>query len=248
VSTGQGDRWQPDHRGLDTEEAKPNDHWQWGVCDHCQARHVAGKPKRKPSVCFTNGVWRPLHDEGGTGRADSGAVHPAVNSWYLCVIKSHLEQNPWSLTDHVDGVRRLRTAATSRPTVHAPGDMWAWRAMVMMMPGKENYWLIHPQLSGSPTSRHLEAIRRNGWRSENFAYQKLRYINGSLTCHKILQHGASGFTSHPKEGVLWIFIALKNPLPWPGLNRDPWVWWQAHNSSDLTEPLLTVKIFYNKVK
>jgi hypothetical protein len=29
---------------------------------------------------------------------------------------------------------------------------------------------------------------------------------------------ASGFTSHLKEGVLWIFIALKNPLPWPGLN------------------------------
>jgi hypothetical protein len=28
-----------------------------------------------------------------------------------------------------------------------------------------------------------------------------------LTCHKILWHGASGFTSHPKEGVLWIFIA-----------------------------------------
>jgi hypothetical protein len=27
-------------------------------------------------------------------------------------------------------------------------------------------------------------------------------------CHKILQHGTSGFTS-PKEGVLWIFIALK---------------------------------------
>jgi hypothetical protein len=30
--------------------------------------------------------------------------------------------------------------------------------------------------------------------------------------------GPSRFTSHPKEGVLRIFIALKNPSPRPGLN------------------------------
>jgi hypothetical protein len=30
----------------------------------------------------------------------------------------------------------------------------------------------------------------------------------SLTCRKILPHGADGFTSTPKEGVLRIFIAL----------------------------------------
>jgi hypothetical protein len=28
--------------------------------------------------------------------------------------------------------------------------------------------------------------------------------------------GPSRFTPHPKEGVLRIFIALKNPSPWPG--------------------------------
>jgi hypothetical protein len=37
------------------------------------------------------------------------------------------------------------------------------------------------------------------------------YLKGSLTCHKILQHGADGFISPPKEVMLWIFIALKNP-------------------------------------
>jgi hypothetical protein len=41
-----------------------------------------------------------------------------------------------------------------------------------------------------------------------------------FTCRKILRHGASGSTYPLKENVLWIFIALKNPLPWPGLN--PW--------------------------
>jgi hypothetical protein len=30
---------------------------------------------------------------------------------------------------------------------------------------------------------------------------------------QILLHWADGFTSRPKEGVLRIFIALKNPLP-----------------------------------
>jgi hypothetical protein len=34
----------------------------------------------------------------------------------------------------------------------------------------------------------------------------------SLTCRKILQ-SANGFSSPPKEGVLRIFIALKNPSP-----------------------------------
>jgi hypothetical protein len=39
----------------------------------------------------------------------------------------------------------------------------------------------------------------------------LSYLKGSLTCYKILRHGTDSFTSSPKEVVLWIFIALKNP-------------------------------------
>jgi hypothetical protein len=40
----------------------------------------------------------------------------------------------------------------------------------------------------------------------------LSYLNGSLTCHKILWHGANGFTSPLKEVVLRTFTGLKNPL------------------------------------
>jgi hypothetical protein len=64
-----------------------------------------------------------------------------------------------------------------------------------------------PELSGNATSSHLGASRRNG-RSENFAYQYLKYVKG-LTCCKLLRNGISGFTSPPKKGVLRIFIALK---------------------------------------
>jgi hypothetical protein len=53
-------------------------------------------------------------------------------------------------------------------------------------------------------------------------HQYLRYVNRSLTCHKILWHGVYGFTSPPKESVLQIFIALrKYPLPWLRLSLQP---------------------------
>jgi hypothetical protein len=42
-------------------------------------------------------------------------------------------------------------------------------------------------------------------------------MQGPLTCPNILQHEADGFTSSPKEGMLWIFITLKNPSPQLGL-------------------------------
>jgi hypothetical protein len=35
------------------------------------------------------------------------------------------------------------------------------------------------------------------------------------TCRKVLLHVSSGFTSHQNEGVLRIFIAIKNPSPRP---------------------------------
>jgi hypothetical protein len=43
----------------------------------------------------------------------------------------------------------------------------------------------------------------------------LIHLKGYLTFRKILRHGTSAFTSHPKEGVLRIFIAIKNPSPRP---------------------------------
>jgi hypothetical protein len=38
----------------------------------------------------------------------------------------------------------------------------------------------------------------------------LSYVKGSLSCRKILRHGADGRTFPPKKALLWIFIALKN--------------------------------------
>jgi hypothetical protein len=49
--------------------------------------------------------------------------------------------------------------------------------------------------------------------NENLVYPSPWDFKRFFTCRKILRHGTSGFTSDPKEGVLRIFVALKNPLP-----------------------------------
>jgi hypothetical protein len=115
-----------------------------------------------------------------------------------------------------DGVRLcLRTAATNGPVVHPQCDVWAWTAMVMMPNSSTRaFWQFYQQ-------RSLGASRRNG-RSANFAYQYLKYLKGPLTCRKVLRHGTSGFTSHPKEDVLRICIASKNLSFRPGIEpRSP---------------------------
>jgi hypothetical protein len=99
-------------------------------------------------------------------------------------------------------------------------DMSAWRAMTMLLGGK-NSWLVHQSSLAVLQAETSRANRRNGRRSENFAYQYLKYLKGSLTCRKMLRHGTSGFISHPKEGVLLIFIAIKNPSPRSRLNPRP---------------------------
>jgi hypothetical protein len=50
------------------------------------------------------------------------------------------------------------------------------------------------ELSGNPTSRDIWKRVGGMYEGENFACQYLRYVNGFLTCRKILRHGV------PSEG------------------------------------------------
>jgi hypothetical protein len=63
-----------------------------------------------------------------------------------------------------------------------------------------HYHNLGPQLGASLLTRHI------GWKQK----KKVK--------KKFLRHGADSFTFPPKEGVLRIFIALKNPSPSAGLN------------------------------
>jgi hypothetical protein len=75
----------------------------------------------------------------------------------------------------------------------------------------EKLLIYPPQFSDNPTSK----VGGNGKGNYEFCLMKYLFhaLKGFLTCSNILKHGANDFTSPLKEGVLWIFIALKNPSP-----------------------------------
>jgi hypothetical protein len=56
--------------------------------------------------------------------------------------------------------------------------------------------------------------------AEIFLSVPLSYLTGSLTCRKILRHGANNYISHPKEVVLRILLPLKIHHSWPDLNAQ----------------------------
>jgi hypothetical protein len=66
--------------------------------------------------------------------------------------------------------------------------------------------------------RHL--LAKQSWHVLEFSWDSISVILRKvfLTCCIDLRHGADGFTFPLKEGVQWIFIALENPSPWPGLS------------------------------
>jgi hypothetical protein len=73
-----------------------------------------------------------------------------------------------------------------------------------------------PELSLNPTSSHPVATQEElGEGNHEFGLMKylLSYFEGTFNMPKILRHGASGISSPPKEGVLRICIAIKNPPP-----------------------------------
>jgi hypothetical protein len=111
---------------------------------------------------------------------------------------------------HVDRVRlRLWAAASNWPNFDPTGDTWAWRTVVDdIYSGK---LLIRPQ---SYQHSHLVA-KPDEWAKRARIWPCEVFFQVIFTFSKILRRGASGFTSLPKEGVVRIFIALKNPSPLP---------------------------------
>jgi hypothetical protein len=71
--------------------------------------------------------------------------------------------------------------------------------------------------------RHVAAKQEETGRemaAEIFLSVPLSYLMGSLTCRKILRHGAKNYTSHPKEVVLRILLPLKIHHSWPDLKAQ----------------------------
>jgi hypothetical protein len=103
---------------------------------------------------------------------------------------------------------RLRTAATNEPIVHSwwyvSGEPWWWWCWLGKTPESSARVLWQ-----SCQKRHLATSRRNGRRSENFAYQYLRYVNGSQTCRKYYNMGPPALRPIRRKFYCWFFSPLK---------------------------------------
>jgi hypothetical protein len=126
--------------------------------------------------------------------------------------------------DHISWVRLLLwTAATNGRIIHPQvmyehGGQW-WNDYV----GRGKFLIRPPELAVSSISRVVWwQVGGTVESNENWVGHAKYFCSYMhvifFTCHAILRHGASGFTSLPKEGVLRISVALKNPLPRLGLN------------------------------
>jgi hypothetical protein len=59
--------------------------------------------------------------------------------------------------------------------------------------------------------------------------------------------GPSRFTSHPKEGVLRIFIALKNPSSWPGFEPATFGYSGQHTNHYTTKATTGISTVLNSL-
>jgi hypothetical protein len=89
----------------------------------------------------------------------------------------------------------------------------------MIMSTEEN-WFVQTALWQTYRQNHLIANHEElGELNYEFGLWNI-FVHTSKRFREIFRHGVNRFASHPKEGVLRIFIALKTPSPWPGSN--PW--------------------------
>jgi hypothetical protein len=154
----------------------------------------------------------------------------SVKPWNSCVdrwLSDRDKHLPGGTDDnHVDVVRPcLWTATTNGLIVHSRDDVWVWRAMVERRRQEKTPDSSTRALCQSYEHSHEELGEGNGFGLRSIFVHTKKW---HFSYREILRYGTSGFTSPPKEGVLRILIALKNPSPSAGfLTREPWVKWQT---------------------
>jgi hypothetical protein len=116
----------------------------------------------------------------------------------------------------------LRTAA-STGSFSFPGDLRCGPRM-MILTGA-NFQLDYQSALAAPSTLRRSCHPRHHWSewevgegNENLVYPSPWGFNRHFISRKILINETSDFTSHLKEGLLRIFIALRNPPPWPVSN------------------------------
>jgi hypothetical protein len=99
--------------------------------------------------------------------------------------------------------------------IHERRELW-WNDIAA-----EKLLFRPPELSGNPTSSHLVAKQEDlGEENDEFGLMEYlcAYFEGIFNMQKNLPSSGRRLYFPDEEGVLQIFIVLKNPLPEPGLN------------------------------
>jgi hypothetical protein len=102
---------------------------------------------------------------------------------------------------------RLRTAATNWPIVHPSGDIWAWGTTME---------LCRQRTSPDSSTRALWQLYQKESSGSKQEERGKGMVNSVLL--SIFVYSCLRIASLPKEGVLQIFIALKNSSLRQGLN------------------------------
>jgi hypothetical protein len=121
----------------------------------------------------------------------------------------------------------LWTAASNRPIVHPPGDIWVWRT----------WWndnVDKGKTTDSTTSDIWQQAEGMGERDENLALHNISVhtCKWYFTCCKILWHGASGFIPLQRKACCGFLSPLKIHRLGRVWTREPWVQWQTHQQGD----------------
>jgi hypothetical protein len=143
--------------------------------------------------------------------------------WYLRYFCRKPVRISWCVLQHTD----MKTENTAVCPAVTEGLHWTrrscrWGEITCQNWGHQRANCSTPQViyeHGEPWWNDIDGTKAGGTAETNkFCLTKNLFhtSKGSLTCRKILRHGADSFTYPPKERVLRIFIALKNPSPSAG--------------------------------
>jgi hypothetical protein len=90
----------------------------------------------------------------------------------------------------------------------------------MILAGENSCFVCHSDLWQYYRQRHLVSIEEDlGGGNNGFCLQNISFrLVELLTCLKILRHGVDGFNLRPNQGVLRIFVAVKNQSCLPDMN------------------------------
>jgi hypothetical protein len=177
------------------------------------------------SLCYilpVNFLWSALDPQVGnySHHQHSHKEVEGIHKMECCLIEWLIMSMGW---DYIS-----EPQPPTPPTVHPPGDMWAWRAMMMIMLAEENWFIHQSSLVKLPTES--SGSKYEEWRKEWEFYLFSIWNTLSDLLHAIKSYDMGLLALLP----IWrkVCCGFISPLKIHCLSRiwtcDPWIQCQAH--------------------